>query len=152
MAAERLYKTVNVLLVEDSEADIRLTRETLKENKLKIDLEVVNDGVEAIAYLKKEGEYKGMKRPDLILLDLNLPKKDGREILAEIKSDSDLKSIPTVILTVSKDEEDILRTYELGANCFITKPVDLKQFTKIIDAIEDFWFDIVRLPLKEEKV
>lgn len=152
MAAERLYKTVNVLLVEDSEADIRLTRETLKENKLKIDLEVVNDGIEAIAYLKKEGEYKGMKRPDLILLDLNLPKKDGREILAEIKSDSDLKSIPTVILTVSKDEEDILRTYELGANCFITKPVDLKQFTKVIDAIEDFWFDIVRLPLKEEKV
>lgn len=152
MAAERLYKIVNVLLVEDSEADIRLTRETLKENKLKIDLEVVNDGVEAIAYLKKEGKYKGMKRPDLILLDLNLPKKDGREILAEIKSDSDLKSIPTVILTVSKDEEDILRTYELGANCFITKPVDLKQFTKVIDAIEDFWFDIVRLPLKEEKV
>jgi len=151
MVAEKSYKIVNILLVEDSEADIRLTREALKENKIKINLGVVNDGVEALAYLKKKGKYKNTERPDLILLDLNLPKKDGREVLAEIKIDDSLKTIPVVILTVSKDEEDIARTYELGANCFITKPVDLKQFTKVVDAIEDFWFAIVKLPPKEEK-
>lgn len=151
MAAGKSYKILNILMVEDSEADIRLTREALKENKIKINLGVVNDGVEAVAYLKKEGKYKSMERPDLIFLDLNLPKKDGREVLAEIKTDTGLKSIPVVILTVSKDEEDIIKTYDLGANCYITKPVDLKQFTKVIDAIEDFWFTIVRLPPKEEK-
>lgn len=148
MAAEKSYKIINILLVEDSEADIRLTREALKENKLEVDLEVVKDGVEALAYLKKEGKYKNTIRPDLILLDLNLPKKDGREVLAEIKIDDSLKSIPVVILTVSKDEEDIIKTYKLGVNCFITKPVDLKQFIKIINAIENFWFVIVKLPQK----
>ena len=151
MVVQRSCKIINILLVEDSEADIRLTREALKENKIKIELDVVNDGVEAIAYLKKEGKYKNTIRPDLILLDLNLPKKDGIEVLVEIKADSNLRCIPVVMLTISKDEEDVLRVYELGANCFITKPVDLKQFTKIIDAIEDFWFTIVKLPPKIEE-
>jgi chemotaxis family two-component system response regulator Rcp1 len=142
------FKPVNILLVEDSEADVRLTREALKDSKLKISLEVVNDGVEAIMFLRWEGKYSNSTRPDLILLDLNLPRKNGKEVLEEIKQDNDLKRIPVVILTISKNEEDILKAYNLRANCYITKPVDLEQFMIVVKSIEDFWFTIVKLPPK----
>ncbi len=146
MDDKKWHRPIDVLLVEDSKADVRLTREALKNGKLKVNLDVAYDGEEALAFLKKKGEYKDAQRPDLILLDLNLPKKDGREVLKEIKEDKDLKRIPVVILTVSKDEEDIMKTYDLGANCFITKPVGLEQFIKIVKSIEDFWFMIAKLP------
>jgi two-component system, chemotaxis family, response regulator Rcp1 len=142
------FKPVNILLVEDSEADVRLTREALKDSKLKISLEVVNDGVEAIMFLRGEGKYNNSTKPDLILLDLNLPRKNGKEVLEEIKQDNDLKRIPVVILTISKNEEDILKAYNLRANCYITKPVDLEQFMIVVKSIEDFWFTIVKLPPK----
>jgi two-component system, chemotaxis family, response regulator Rcp1 len=142
------FKPVNILLVEDSEADVRLTREALKDSKLEIALEVVNDGVEALMFLRSEGKYSNSQRPDLILLDLNLPRKNGREVLEEIKQDNDLKRIPVVILTISKNEEDILKAYNLRANCYITKPVDLEQFMIVVKSIEDFWFTIVKLPPK----
>lgn len=137
---------IEILLVEDSPGDVRLTIEALKEGKVHNNLHVVRDGVEAMKFLSKEGEYSGVPHPDLILLDLNLPKKDGREVLKEIKSDSRLKRIPVVILTISSAEEDILKTYNLHANCYITKPVDLDQFIKVVKSIEDFWLEIVRLP------
>ena len=146
MDDKKWHRPIDVLLVEDSKADVRLTREALKDGKLKVNLDVAFDGEEAIALLKKKGKYKDAPRPDLILLDLNLPKKDGKEVLKEIKGDKSLKRIPVVILTVSKDEEDIIKTYDLGANCFITKPVDLEQFIKIVKSIEDFWFMIAKLP------
>jgi chemotaxis family two-component system response regulator Rcp1 len=146
MFKKNIIRQANILLIEDSEADVRLTREVLKDSKLKVSLEVVNDGVEAIRFLKGEGKNRNSIRPDLILLDLNLPKKDGKEVLKEIKEDDDLKRIPVVILTVSKNEEDILKSYNLGANCFITKPVDLEQFIIVVNSIEDFWFTIVKLP------
>ena len=137
---------IEILLVEDNPADVRLTREALKEEKLYNNLSVVTDGVEAMAFLHREGSYAGAPRPDLILLDLNLPRKDGREVLEEIKSDPDLKVIPVVVLTISKSEEDILRSYKLHANCYISKPVDLGQFLKVARSIQDFWLTIVRLP------
>ena len=137
---------IEILLVEDSPADVRLTKEALKEEKLHNNLSVVNDGVEAIAFLRKEGKYSNAVRPDLILLDLNLPKKDGREVLKEIKNDDDLKCIPVVVLTVSKAEEDVLKTYNLHANCYITKPIDLNQFSRVVKSIKDFWLTIVKLP------
>lgn len=140
---------IEILLVEDNPADVRLTKEALKDGKLLNHLSVVADGVEALAFLRGQGRYKDAPRPELILLDLNLPKKDGREVLAEIKTDETLKSIPVVVLTVSKAEEDILKTYRLHANCYITKPVDLDQFMKVTHSIEDFWFSIVKLPPKE---
>jgi two-component system, chemotaxis family, response regulator Rcp1 len=140
------FKPVEVLLVEDNPGDVRLTREALKESKVLINLNVTSDGVEALSYLKQEGKYKNIVVPDIILLDLNLPRKDGRELLAEIKPDPDLRRIPVVILTTSKAEEDIIRTYDLGANCYITKPVDLEQFLQVIKSVEDFWFTIVKLP------
>jgi len=140
------YDIIKVLLVEDSEADIRLTKESLKDCKLTVDLEVVKDGVEAMEFLRKEGNYKGTFRPDIILLDLNLPKKDGKEVLKEVKMDKDLRRIPVVILTVSSDEADIIKTYNLHANCYITKPVDLEQFMTVVKSIENFWFAIVKLP------
>jgi two-component system, chemotaxis family, response regulator Rcp1 len=146
MANGNLVNSIEILLVEDSPADVRLTMEALKEEKLHNNLSVVNDGVEAIAFLRKEGRYSKASTPDLILLDLNLPKKDGREVLKEIKNDDDLKRIPVVVLTVSKAEEDILKTYNLHANCYITKPIDLNQFSKVVKSIKDFWLTIVKLP------
>jgi len=137
---------IELLLVEDSPADVRLTQEALKEEKLHNNLSVVNDGVEAMAYLRREGKYANAARPDLILLDLNLPKKDGREVLKEIKSDERLKSIPIVVLTISKAEEDVIKSYNLHANCYITKPIDLNQFSKVVKSIQEFWLTIVKLP------
>ena len=139
-------KPVDVLLVEDNPGDVRLTREALKEGKVINNLNVVRDGEEALAYLHREGPYAAAPRPDIILLDLNLPRKDGRGVLAEIKQDEALKRIPVVVLTTSRAEEDILRTYELHANCYIVKPVDLDQFIKVVRSIETFWLTIVKLP------
>lgn len=135
-----------ILLVEDNPGDVRLTREALREGKILNELSVVEDGFEALAFLRREGAYAEAERPDLILLDLNLPKKDGREVLEEIKRDGDLKKIPVVVLTTSAAERDILNAYDLHANCYITKPVDLGQFIKVVQLIEDFWLTIVKLP------
>ena len=135
-------------MVEDNPGDVRLTVEALKENKLHNNLHVVGDGEEAMAFLRRESEYADVPRPDLILLDLNMPKKDGRETLAEIKEDPDLKRIPVVILTTSQVEENVLKTYDLHANCYVTKPVDLDQFIKVVKTIEAFWLTIVRLPVE----
>lgn len=146
MANGNAVNLIEVLLVEDSPADVRLTKEALKEEKLHINLHVVNDGVEAMAFLRREGKYANAIRPDLILLDLNLPKKDGREVLKEVKSDEKLKVIPVVVLTISKAEEDVAKSYNLHANCYITKPIDLNQFSKVVKTIQDFWLTIVKLP------
>jgi CheY-like chemotaxis protein len=137
---------IKILLVEDNPGDVRLTLEAFKEGKVNNDISVVNDGVEALAYLRKEGQYTNAQRPDVILLDLNLPKKDGYEVLAEIKQDSNLKRIPVVILTTSEAERDILQTYYMHANCYITKPVDLDQFITVVKSIETFWLNVVKLP------
>ncbi|MEA2045715.1 MAG: response regulator [Euryarchaeota archaeon] len=142
----RIGKPVEVLLVEDNPGDVRLTQEAFKEGKLSNGLHVVMDGVEAMAFLRRKGEYADAPRPDIILLDLNLPKKDGREVLAEIKDDDGLKSIPVIILTTSDAEEDIIRTYNHHANCYITKPVDLEQLINVVRSIEDFWLTVVKLP------
>jgi chemotaxis family two-component system response regulator Rcp1 len=138
-----------ILLVEDNPGDVRLTREALREGKILNELSVVGDGVEALAFLRRNGRYAEAVRPDLILLDLNLPKKDGREVLEEIKGDGALKKIPVVILTTSAAERDILKAYDLHANCYITKPVDLEQFIRVVQMIEDFWLTIVKLPVAE---
>lgn len=148
---ETNLKTARILLVEDNPGDVRLTEEALKEGKIVNELSVVNDGVEAIDFLRRKGKYENASRPDLILLDLNLPKKNGREVLAEIKSDEILRRIPVVILTVSKAEEDILKSYDLHANCYISKPIDFGQFTKVVRTIENFWFKIVKLPSEDNK-
>ena len=140
------YKPIDILLVEDNPADIRLTLEAFKEGKVGNNLHVVENGEDAIAFLKQEGKYNDVPHPDLILLDLNLPKKDGREVLEEIKKEPELKRIPVVILTTSKAEEDIFKTYNLHANCYITKPIDLNQFIKVVKSIENFWLTIVKLP------
>lgn len=137
---------IKILLVEDNPGDVRLTKEALKEAKVRNNLSVVEDGVAAMNFLRCEGEYTDAERPDLILLDLNLPKKDGREVLEEIKQDPALKRIPIVVLTTSRAEQDILQSYDLHANCYVTKPVDLDQFINIVKSIEDFWLTIVRLP------
>ncbi len=137
---------IDILLVEDNPGDSRLAKEALKDSKLKNNLFIVDDGEEAMKFLKKESPYENVPRPDLILLDLNLPKKDGREVLKEIKTDDHLKRIPVVILTMSKAEEDIFKSYNLHANCFITKPIDLDQFIKVVQSIENFWLTIVKLP------
>jgi chemotaxis family two-component system response regulator Rcp1 len=141
--------SIQVLLVEDNPGDVRLTKEALKEGKLLNQLTVVGDGVEALSFLRKEGKYADAIQPELILLDLNLPKKDGREVLAEIKADSKLRRIPVVVLTTSSAEEDILKIYDLHANCYITKPVDLEQFMGVVKSIEDFWVSVVKLPSHE---
>jgi chemotaxis family two-component system response regulator Rcp1 len=146
MSSQMIGKPVEILLVEDSPGDVRLTVEALKDAKVRNELHVVEDGVEALAFLRQEGAYADAPRPDVILLDLNLPKKDGREVLAEIKGDPNLRRIPVVVLTVSQAEEDILKTYDLHANCYITKPVDLDQFLSVVRSIEDFWLTVVRLP------
>jgi chemotaxis family two-component system response regulator Rcp1 len=137
---------IEVLLVEDNPGDVRLTREALKEGKVHNNLSVVPDGVEALAFLRREGRYADAPRPDVILLDLNLPRKDGREVLEDVKADPSLRAIPVVILTSSEAERDIARAYALHANCYITKPVDLDQFITVVKSIEDFWFTIVKLP------
>jgi chemotaxis family two-component system response regulator Rcp1 len=137
---------VEILLVEDNPGDVRLTQEALKESKVTNNLSVAEDGVEALAFLKQEGKYADAPRPDLLLLDLNLPKKDGRELLEEIKADEHLRRIPVVVLTTSKAEEDILRMYDQHANCYITKPIDFDQFIDVVKSIEDFWLTIVKLP------
>jgi CheY-like chemotaxis protein len=146
MNKQNMGKPIDILLVEDNPGDVRLTQEALKDAKVRNDLHVVRDGVEAMAFLRKQGVYKDVPRPDIILLDLNLPKKSGHEVLSEIKSDDSLKCIPVVMLTVSKDEEDIVKSYNLHANCFISKPVDLDQFLIVVKSIEDFWLTIVKLP------
>ena len=146
MTNEKATRPVDILLVEDNPGDVRLAREALKDAKVLNELHVVTDGVEALDFLRRQGEHRGAVRPDLILLDLNLPKKDGREVLAEIKEDVDLRRIPVVVLTISKAEEDIFKTYDLHANCYITKPVDLDQFMEVLKAVEDFWLVIVKLP------
>ena len=137
---------IEVLLVEDSPGDVRLTREALKDAKVHINLHVASDGTEAMAFLGRQGEYAHVPCPDLILLDLNLPKKDGREVLAEIKDSPALKTIPVVILTTSASEADILRSYRLHANCYITKPVDLEGFLSVVRSIDSFWLSVVQLP------
>ena len=139
---------VDVLLVEDNPGDVRLTKEALREAKFRNRLNVVTDGEEAMAYLRREGKYAEASRPDLILLDLNLPRKDGREVLSEIKADPELRRIPVVVVTSSKAEEDVVRTYDLHANCFVTKPVGLEEFMHVVRSVEEFWLGIVRLPPK----
>ena len=139
-------KPIEILLIEDNPGDARLAREALRDAKVRNNLSWVPDGVEGLAYLRQEGKYSQASRPDLILLDLNLPRKDGRELLSEIKTDEKLRRIPVVILTTSQAEEDVLRAYHLNANCYITKPVDLEQFMKVVQTIEDFWLTIVKLP------
>jgi CheY-like chemotaxis protein len=137
---------VDVLLVEDNPGDVRLTREALREGKVVNNLRVVPDGVEAMKYLRRLPPYEDAARPDLILLDLNLPRKDGREVLAELKADGALKRIPVVVLTTSRAEDDIARSYDLHANCYIPKPVDLEQFLRAVQVINDFWLTVVKLP------
>ncbi len=143
-------KPIEILLIEDNIGDVDLAREALQTGKVSNTLSVVRDGEAAMAFLRRQGAYADVARPDLILLDLNLPKKDGRQVLAEIKSDDDLKCLPVVILTTSRSEEDVLKSYNLHANCFITKPIDLHQFIGVVQAIEDFWLSIVKLPPKSE--
>jgi CheY-like chemotaxis protein len=139
-------KPIEILLVEDNPGDARLTREALAQSKVRNNLHHARDGEEAIAFLRREGAFANAPTPDLVLLDLNLPRRDGREVLEDIKKDPLLKQIPVVVLTSSQAEEDILRSYRLHANCFITKPVDLEQLTKVVQGIEQFWFTLVRLP------
>lgn len=137
---------IEILLVEDNPGDVRLTREAFKEGKVRNNLSVASDGVEALAFLRREGKYADAPRPDVILLDLNLPRKDGREVLAEIKEDPDLRRLPVVVLTTSQAEQDILKSYNLHANCYITKPVDLERFITVVKSIETFWLSVVKLP------
>lgn len=137
---------IHILMVEDDPADVRLTREALKNKIVLTTMDTVPDGVEAMAYLRKEDAYTDKPRPDLILLDLNMPRMDGREVLAELQKDPKLRKIPVIVLTTSEGEEDILAAYEMNANCYITKPVDWKQFVRVVEVIEDFWLTVVRLP------
>lgn len=141
-------RPVEILLVEDNQPDVELTQEALEENKVRNNLHVVTDGEDAMEFLYQRGRYADRPRPDLILLDLNLPRKDGREVLAEVKADPALKTIPVVILTTSQAEEDILRSYELQANCYVTKPVKLSEFIKVVRSIDHFWLSIVELPTR----
>ena len=145
---ENNARSIEILLVEDNPGDARLTVEAMREAKVRNRMHVVEDGVEAMAFLRRQGRYGEAPRPDLILLDLNLPRKDGREVLAEVKADPALKRIPVVILTTSRAEEDVLRAYDLHANCYVTKPVDLAQFMKIVSQIDEFWVKVVTLPGK----
>jgi len=139
-------RPIEILLVEDSPSDAEFTVEALKEAKIRNHLSLVEDGVQAMEFLRRQGQYAKAPRPDLIMLDLNLPRKDGREVLAELKADADLKMIPVVVLTTSRAEEDVLRAYQLHANCYITKPVDFQQFLSVVRAIESFWLYVVTLP------
>src|SRR3990172_1402314 len=144
-------KPIEILLVEDNPGDVRLTQEALRDGKVRNSMHVAADGVEALAFLRREGKFADPLRPDVILLDVNLPKKDGREVLAEIKTDRDLRRIPVVVLTTSEAEEDILRAYNLYANAYVAKPVDLDKFIAVVKSIEDFWLEIVKLPPDDAK-
>lgn len=146
MQTSKNVRPVQILLVEDNPGDVGLTIEALKEATVLNKLTVVKDGIEALSLLRRQGQHAHAARPDLILLDLNLPKKDGREVLAEIKADDNLKRIPVIILTTSQNEQDVVKSYNLHANCYITKPLDLDQFIKVVKSIEDFWLGIVVLP------
>jgi two-component system, chemotaxis family, response regulator Rcp1 len=139
-------KPIEILLVEDNPGDVRLTREALLDDKIRNEMAVVPDGVEALAYLRKEGQYKDALRPDMILLDLNLPRKSGLEVLKEIKEDESLRQIPVLVLSTSQAEKDIIQSYDLHANAYVSKPVDLNEFISVIKVIEGFWFEIVKLP------
>jgi two-component system, chemotaxis family, response regulator Rcp1 len=150
MTAEKHAEPVIILLAEDNPADFHLTAEAIKETKIRNQLFHVNDGVEVLEFLRRQGKYTHAPRPDVILMDLNMPRKDGRRTLKEIKEDPDLKGIPVVILTVSDAEEDIIRSYDLHANCYVTKPMDLDEFAKVVKGIENFWFTIVKLPPNKE--
>lgn len=149
MTEQLSMRPIKILLVEDNPGDVRLTEEALKEGKVHNTLYVAGDGVEALAFLRNEDGYADVPRPDVILLDLNLPRKDGREVLAEIKACHNLRRIPVVILTTSEAEEDILHSYNLHANCYITKPVNLEQFIEVVKSVDNFWFTIVKLPPSE---
>jgi len=142
MAVELL----TILLVEDSPADVRLTREALRDTEIANVLHVARDGVEAMDFLLQQNQYADAPRPDIVILDLNLPKKGGKEVLADLQADASLRQIPVAVLTTSSAESDVIESYDLGANCFLTKPVDLSQFLKVVQSIEEFWFGIVRLP------
>ena len=141
-----MTKPIEILMVEDSPGDVRLTQEALRDAKVRNNFHVARDGVEALEFLRRQGDFTNAPRPDLVLLDLNMPRMDGREVLQEIKADPELRLIPVVILTTSKAEEDIVRSYELNANCYITKPVDLDQFMNVVRSIEEFWLTVVKLP------
>jgi CheY-like chemotaxis protein len=149
MADTERVKPAQVLLVEDNEDDVELTLEALKDSKVRMNVHVVPDGVEAMKFLRCQEEYEDESRPDMILLDLNLPKMDGREVLKEIRADPDLTDLPVVVLTTSQNEEDIVKAYKMHANCYISKPVDFIQFTEIVKQIEGFWLQLVKLPRKE---
>lgn len=146
MSVEQPGRPVEILLVEDNPGDVRLTQELLKDGKIANNLSVVGDGVEAIAFLRRQDNFAQAPRPDLILLDLNLPRKDGREVLAEIKFNEEWRRIPVIVLTTSQAEEDILKAYDFHANCYISKPIDLEQFIRVVRSIEAFWLTIVKLP------
>lgn len=146
MNFDSLGRAADFLLVEDNPGDVRLTQEALRSHKVQNNLHVVSDGEEAMAFLRKQGKYANAPRPDIILLDLNLPRKDGREVLADIKSDPNLKTIPVVVITSSEAEQDVIKSYNLNANCYVTKPVNLDQFIKVVQSINDFWLTIVKLP------
>ena len=144
-------RPVQILLVEDSPGDVRLTQEVLREAKIANDLHIVGDGEEAMEFIRREGRYASAPRPDLVLLDLNLPRKDGREVLEDIKGDPRLRGIPVIVLTTSAAERDVLRSYEMQVNSYITKPVDLNEFIRVVRTIEDFWLEIVRLPAADSR-
>lgn len=144
-------RPIHILMVEDDPADIRLTQEALKNKKVLTTMDTVPDGVEAMAYLRREGSYADIQLPDLIFLDLNMPRMDGREVLSELQKDPKLRRIPVIVLTTSEGEEDILCAYEMNANCYITKPVDWKQFIRVVELIEDFWLTVVRLPKESDR-
>ena len=146
MSEATMARPIEILLVEDSPTDAFLTQEAFKRSKLLNKMHVIDNGADAMAFLRREGPYAQCPRPDLILLDLNLPRKDGKEVLQEIKSEDDLKAIPVVILTSSKEEEDVLRSYELHANCYITKPVEFQRLSEVVQCIREFWFSVVTLP------
>lgn len=146
MIADSTGRAINILLVEDNPGDARLTLEAFRDAKVRNDFRIVGDGLEAMAFLYRKDNYADAPRPDIILLDLNLPRKDGRQVLEEIKTDEDLRRIPVAVLTTSRAERDILASYNLHANCYITKPVDLDEFIRVVRGIEDFWLSIVKLP------
>jgi two-component system, chemotaxis family, response regulator Rcp1 len=146
MNAQAMNREIDILLVEDNPADIRLTQEAFKETRLRCKLHIARDGAEALEFLRQNGRFAAAPRPDMILLDLNLPKKDGREVLAEVKNEPQLKRIPIVVLTTSNDEHDIRHTYDNHANCFITKPAGLDDFVEVVKKVEEFWLQIARLP------
>jgi CheY-like chemotaxis protein len=151
MNVDKLAHPVDILLVEDNPGDVRLTKELLKDSKIHNNLTVIDNGEDALLYLRREAKYRNATQPDLILLDLNLPRKNGSEVLASIKNDPELRRIPVVVLTSSKAEEDVVKTYDLHANCYISKPVGLEQFASVVKAIDDFWLTIVKLPKQHQK-